>query len=227
MIGDGCAEPSNAGLSDFGRAVVKEMNKAGVICDVAHSGWQTCMDVAGASAKPVVSSHSACCALHRHIRGKPDAVIRAIADTGGYNGICCIPDFLGGSRDISALLDHVDYIVKKFGADHVAIGTDRGYHVVSRMAAEREKLKSFSRKYHPSWESLWPEGSLHDNWDEKIKQSFAWTNWPLFTVGLVQRGYTDETIRKIIGGNAMRVIREATPHRPLIPAPGKAGHHAG
>jgi len=207
MIGDGCAEPDNAGLSEFGHAVVKEMNRVGMICDVAHTGWKTCVDVVKASTKPVVSSHSACCALKQHMRGKPDEVIRAIVDSGGYNGICCVPDFLGGSADINALLDHIDYMVKTFGADCVTIGTDHGYSSM-QSAAEWKKVEGVWRGYRAGWESLWPEGSLRYDWDEKARQSFAWTNWPLFTVGLVQRGHSDEAIRKIIGGNVMRVIKQ-------------------
>ncbi len=112
MIGDGCAEPANAGLSDFGRAVVAQMNHVGVIVDVAHAGWQTSLEAAQVSKRPMVSSHSGCCALNRHYRCKPDEVIGAIADTGGYIGICCIPAFLGGSGDISSVLDHIDYVIK-------------------------------------------------------------------------------------------------------------------
>ena len=80
MIGDGCAEPANAGLSDFGRAVVAEMNRIGVIPDVAHSGRQTSLETAKASKRPVVASHTACVGVHKHIRGKPDEVIRAVVD---------------------------------------------------------------------------------------------------------------------------------------------------
>src|SRR5690606_14234173 len=90
MIGDGCGETANAGLSDFGRAVIAEMNRIGVIPDCAHSGWQTSLEAAQVSARPVVASHTTCGAIYPHIRSKPDDVIRAIADTGGYVGICCI-----------------------------------------------------------------------------------------------------------------------------------------
>ena len=127
QIGDGCGEPANAGLSDFGRAVVAEMNRLGVIVDVAHSGWSTSLEGAQASKKPMAASHTACAALNQHIRAKPDEVLRAICDTGGLIGICCIPDFLGRTRDIRAMLDHIDHVAKKFGVDHVAIGTDVAY----------------------------------------------------------------------------------------------------
>ncbi|MBM3736044.1 MAG: dipeptidase [Acidobacteria bacterium] len=205
MIGDGCGEPANAGLSDFGRAVVAEMNRQGVIPDVAHSGWRTSLEAAKASSKPMVASHTAVDALHHHIRAKPDEVIRAICDTGGLVGICCIPNFLGGESNIAAMLNHIDYVAKKFGDDHVAIGTDVAY--TSRNAAsESAKLPRRGRQ-RTRWEALWPPGSYGGNNTPEQVRSMAWTNWPLFTVGLVQRGYSDTSIRKIIGGNVMRVLR--------------------
>ena len=139
MIGDGCAELANAGLSDFGKAVVAEMNRVGVIVDVAHSGWQTSLEAAKISERPMVASHSGCAALNNHHRCKPDEVIRAIADTGGYIGICCIPAFLGGSGTINAMLDHIDYVAKNFGVDHVAIGTDVAYSS-SATGQENQKI---------------------------------------------------------------------------------------
>ncbi len=200
VLGDGCAETSNGGLSDFGRAAVDELNRVGVIVDVAHSGWQTSLEAAQRSSKPMVASHSTCGALHQHIRSKPDKVIRAIVDTGGYIGICCISRFLRRSGDIAAFLDHIDHVVKKFGPDHVAIGTDVAYQ--SRLAAQ-ETLPP-RRKQRTRWAALWPPDDFTTT--EQMTQSLAWTNWPLFTVGLVQRGHSDEVIRKIIGGNVLRVL---------------------
>ncbi|NUQ60957.1 MAG: membrane dipeptidase [Pirellulales bacterium] len=206
MIGDGCAEPANAGLSDFGRAVIAEMNRVGVIADCAHSGWRTSLEAAKASTKPMVASHSTCAALNEHIRSKPDDVIRAICDTGGYIGICCVPGFLGGKGDIGAMLDHIDHVVKTFGPDHAAIGTDVAY--TSRNAgAESKKIPSRAR-FRTRWEAFWPEGSLAGKSPEAAL-SMAWTNWPLFTVGMVQRGYRDDDIQKILGGNVLRVALAA------------------
>lgn len=205
MIGDGCAEKSNAGLSDFGRAVVKEMNRVGVIVDIAHSGWQTSLEAAQLSDRPMVASHSSVAVLHEHIRSKPDPVIKAIADTGGYIGICCIPRYLGGSGDIAAMMKHIDYVVKKFGADHVGIGTDVAY-TSSSAKEENSKIPAY-RRLRTRWEALWPEDPFKET--VEMQQSLAWTNWPLFTVGMVQMGYTDEDIRKILGGNALRVARAA------------------
>ena len=88
-LGDGCGEATDGGLSDFGRAAIAEMNRVGVIVDVAHSGWRTSLEAAQASQQPMVASHTTAAGLHRHIRSKPDEVIRAICDTGGLVGICC------------------------------------------------------------------------------------------------------------------------------------------
>ena len=203
MLGDGCGETSDAGLSDFGRRAVAELNRVGVIPDVAHSGRRTSLETALASTKPAVASHSVCADLNDHFRAKPDPVIRALADTGGYIGICCIPRFLGGKGDIGALLDHVDHVAKRFGADHVAIGTDVAY-VSRNAAAERAKAPPAPRT-REHFRLLWPDDPFRET--PEMVRSVAWTNWPMFTVGLVQRGYSDEDIRKIIGGNVLRVLK--------------------
>ncbi len=202
MIGDGCGETSDAGLSDFGRKAIAEMNRVGVIPDCAHSGWRTSLEAAQASSRPVVASHSTCAAIHSHFRSKPDNVIQAIVDSGGYIGICCISRFLGGKGDISALLDHIDYAIAKFGPDAVAIGTDVSY---TAEASSVEQAKVPSRvKQREEFRMLWPKDDFKTSKD--MTESIAWTNWPLFTVGLVQRGHSDDVIRKVIGGNVMRVI---------------------
>lgn len=202
MIGDGCGEKTDAGLSDFGRAAIAEMNRIGIIPDCAHSGWQTSLDAAKASTRPMVASHTTCGAIYPHIRSKPDAVIKAIVDTGGLIGICCIPRYLRGPGDITALLDHLDYAIKTFGPDAVAIGTDVAY--TSQYAGSQQaKVPRQDKQYEP-FRSLWPADDYKTT--SQATASLAWTNWPLFTVGLVMRGHSDEVIQKVIGGNVMRVI---------------------
>lgn len=209
-IGDGAGEPHDGGLSDFGREAVAEMNRKGVIVDVAHSGWETSYDAAKASAKPMVASHSACADVYKHFRSKPDRTIRAICDTGGYLGVCCIPRFLGGAGDITSMMDHLDHLIKKFGPDHAAIGTDVSY--VSRFDKE-EKAKVPRRPDGSTpfggsadqWEHLWPK----DDYVTTIEaeRSIAWTNWPMFTLGMVMRGHSDDTIQKVLAGNVLRVLK--------------------
>jgi len=215
MIGDGSGETANAGLSDFGREVVREMNRVGVIVDVAHSGWQTALEAAQVSGKPVVASHSSCAALFPHIRSKPDEVIKALCDTGGYIGIYAVPGFLGLSDDLLAMLDHIDYAVKTFGAEHVAIGMD---YCATASTYHSELRKMGKLQQRQRWRWLWqpgPEGSPPDH-DLPGMLSCYWTNWPYITVGLVQRGHSDEDIRKIIGGNVLRVAREVFPSESIV-----------
>lgn len=211
-LGDGCGEPNDGGLSDFGRAAIEEMNRVGVIADVAHSGWRTSLEAAKASKKPMVASHTTAATLYKHFRGKPDEVIRAICDTGGLVGVCCIPRFLGGAGDIAVFLNHIEYLVKKFGAEHVAIGMDVAY-TSRNEEAERKKVPKRSDGRSglslPSarWEHLWPADSGKSA--SHAAESLAWTNWPLFTVGMVQRGFKEDNIRKILGENMLRVARAA------------------
>lgn len=215
-LGDGCAEASNAGLSDFGHAAVAELNRIGVIIDVAHTGWQTSFDTAGASSVPIVSSHATCDALNHHHRAKPDDLMKAIADTGGTVGITNVPAFLGGSGCIDAMLDHLDHAIQVVGARHVTIGTDRPY-VSMQVPEESAKVPPHGRHGgRRRWEALWWEDDpVHQRaWkDDRMMQSTTWTNWPLFTVGLVQRGHSDEDIRGIIGGNILRVARDVVAAR--------------
>ena len=205
VLADGCAEPANAGISDLGRAAIAEMNRVGVIVDVAHSGWRTSLEAAKASSKPVVASHSGAVEVYRHIRSKPDDVIRAIVDSGGYIGVYSVASFLGRSGDLNAMLDHIEHLVKRYGADHVAIGTDLAY--IPRRAEVEYRKMGRRPKARPRYESFWPPGAM----DSRSHPSLAWTNWPMFTVGMVQRGISDTDIQKILGGNVMRVARAVFP----------------
>ena len=204
LIGDGCAEKADGGLSDFGRMVIAEMNRVGIIPDVAHSGQRTSFEAALYSKRPVVASHTVAGRLSTHFRAQSDEVIEAIKKSGGYVGICCIPRFLGGSSNICAFLDHIEYAARKFGVDHVAIGTDRS---TTLAPCEFSGTPAPSRRI---WESYWPDpGDGGSKVTEEQFNSLMWLNWPCFTVGLVQRGFSDAEIQKIIGGNVLRVVKES------------------
>lgn len=208
LIGDGCGEAIDGGLSHFGEAVVAEMNRVGVIVDIAHSGIQTGLDAARCSTKPIVISHAICAALSDHCRAKTDELIRAVADTDGLIGINCIPVMLQRSGDINSFLDHIDHAVQLVGAEHVAIGTD----VVAHISPPSDSGRATLPRARTRFESLWPprDAALDAQWQKPHQRdSMAWTNWPLFTVGMVQRGYNDADIQKIIGGNILRVARAA------------------
>lgn len=201
LIGDGCGESSDAGISAFGREVINEMNRVGVIPDVAHCGQRTSLEAAQASKLPVVASHSACSSIADHCRAKNDEVIKAIVDSGGYIGIVILNSMLGASKDINALLDNIDYVSNKFEPDCVAIGSDACCLIQHKSPMEIKTRRRF--------ESYWPASWGKDRIEvDPEKNSLAWTNWPMFTVGMHMRGYSDDDIRKIIGMNVMRVCKE-------------------
>jgi len=205
LIGDGCGEPSDAGLSDFGRTVIREMNRIGLVVDVAHAGFRTSLETAQVSERPIMASHTTAHALNPHYRAKPDPVLEAIADGGGVVGVCGVPSFLGGRGDICAMMDHIAYLVKRIGAEHVAIGTDNWY-LSPRDEAEWKQVPPRPPHRKP-WYAFWPTppGNFVRHPDQR--RSMAWTNWPMFTVGMVQRGLSDDQIRAILGGNILRVAR--------------------
>ncbi|MDD3954013.1 MAG: membrane dipeptidase [Lentisphaeria bacterium] len=184
-------------------SVIAEMNRIGIIPDVAHSGLRTSLEAAECSKKPVVASHTVAGALSKHYRGKTDEVIRAIVKTGGYAGICAIPHFYRGTGMIDSFLDHIVYVAENFGAEHVAIGTDRSSQCFSEAGIVWPQM----RRSRPIFEQFWTPAIDPFETTETMTDSVAWTNWPLFTVGLVQRGFSDDDIRKIIGGNVLRVAQ--------------------
>ena len=206
LIGDGCIERADGGLSEFGYEVVERMNRTGILVDTPHCGRQTTLDAARASAAPMAASHTACESVYPHARGKSDDELKAIVDTGGFVGICCIPGFLAEEGTIVDFLDHIDYLVKVVGVDSAAIGTDVG---TVPCDPEGVRLKPFprTRQKNRNWR---PEQrrTAGGSSEECHSGSLVWTNWPYFTVGLVQRGYSDDDVRKIIGGNVLRVLAD-------------------
>ncbi len=198
LFGDGCGEKTDIGLSDFGKCAIREMNRVGMIVDVAHSGSRTSLEAAKASKKPIVASHSGCYALNPHCRNKTDEAIAAISQGGGAVGICAIAKFLGRDESITAMLDHIDHVAENFGIDHVMIGTDKAFYTSD--GTPRMSIKS-----RQSFSCLWPPDSTDPVRRDEYTDTMSWSNWPIFTVGMVQRGYSDDDIRKVIGGNMMRI----------------------
>ena len=114
------------GLSDFGRAVVREMNRVGMMIDLAHASEKSFYDVLEASRTPIVSTHSSCRALCDHPRNLTDNQIRALAGKGGVVQICLYEYFLkkGGDAALADIVAHIDHVVRLVGVDYVGIGSD-------------------------------------------------------------------------------------------------------
>ena len=114
------------GLSDFGKEVVREMNRLGIIIDISHTSEKTSFDVLKISKHPIIASHSSAKALCNHPRNISDKLMKAIAEKGGVIQICLYGPFLkkGENASVKDAVDHIDYVVKTVGINHVGIGSD-------------------------------------------------------------------------------------------------------
>jgi len=126
-VGTGCNDPSEGGLSTFGRDVVDRIDALGGVVDVSHCGKRTTLDAIEYSDSPVAVTHAACQAVAPHYRGKSDEEIEALADADGYMGIVTLPWFIAPGRDdptLEVFLDHLEHAASILGPDRVGIGTD-------------------------------------------------------------------------------------------------------
>ncbi|MDR1414951.1 MAG: membrane dipeptidase [Odoribacteraceae bacterium] len=114
----------HGGLSHFGRQVVREMNRQGIIVDVSHVSPESLRDVLAVSSRPVIASHSSARALHDHPRNLSDSQLKAIADKGGVVQVCLYKHFIGANATVMEAVEHVEHVVKIVGIDHVGIGSD-------------------------------------------------------------------------------------------------------
>ncbi|MBW2148983.1 MAG: dipeptidase [Deltaproteobacteria bacterium] len=208
LIGDGCAERTREvrRLSFFGLEVVQEMNRLGIIPDLAHTGDATSEDTLEQSAPPVVFTHSNARTLADTTRNKPDHQIRAMAAKQGVMGVVAMPRTVCddmSQADLPKLIDHVDYIANLVGVDHVGVGTD--------FTDARERFGNSMPSWWDAgtWRVLRPEmlGTVEDWYKYPYAKGFEnMQGWPNLTRGLVARGYSDDEIRRILGGNWVRVL---------------------
>lgn len=201
LIGDGCTERTDAGLSDFGVAVVRRLNELGILIDLSHCGRQTLLDAASVSSRPVSATHTAARALCDIPRNKRDDELRAIATTGGVVGILAVPSFVTArpGATIEDILNHIDHVVNVVGVARTGIGTDRG---VSVETTTREEYYAWlaSLNFKPEVNPPWPPG---------VESLTCAAELPLLTEGLLRRGYDHAAVRLILGENFLRLY-EAT-----------------
>lgn len=198
-VGAGCAERSNGGLTNFGVILIERLNQLGIIVDTGHCGRQTTIDACQFSKHPVIASHTGVEQLHHHMRCKSDEEIKAIADTGGVTGVFAMPWFIHEDPNhttIDHVLDHIDYIVRLVGVDHVGIGTDWP------MSDTLWSLVFFKEHIAPKLGFAKGNGPS----TEVVIGFERYSRFINFTRGLVARGYSDEDIQKVLGGNWLRVF---------------------
>jgi membrane dipeptidase len=215
----GADEPRWGGLNDLGRDVVREMNDLGMVIDISHVSDSTFFDVVEISEDPVIASHSGCRALNTHRRNMSDDQLRALAENGGVIGIVFVlnyltPEYREAMSELRAVgqplfrqVAEVEDLDLRIALNHV--NQSRGWplenlptiedvldhidHAVQVAGVDHVGLGADMYPRTPS-----PVGirGVHD--------------YPNITRGLKERGYSEDDVRKILGGNFLRVWKQVT-----------------
>lgn len=190
--GGGCQD-EDGGLTNFGRAMVAEMERVGMLLCLSHTGHRTVREVLAMATQPLIFSHSNCAALHPHPRNIPDELIRACAATGGVVGINGVGIFLG-KNDISSdtYARHVDHVVQLVGPAHVSIALD----YVFDMRELEEHLEKMKGTFPPG---LGYEMGARFVPPEQLEE---------IVVTLQGWGYSDADLTALLGGNLLRLAKQ-------------------
>lgn len=200
-LGCGVFEPHDTGLTRFGQQAIYEMNRLGIVIDLSHVGHRTSLDAIEVSMDPAVFSHCGVKALNPHKRNLTDDQVRAVAAKGGVVGLCPHSVMCMKEREkrptVDDFIDQIKYVADLVGEDHVGVGTDRwmrptlGYKL-ERMEFERT-LPGFFGKFS-GMEKHVAGFNYYDEWENLVDH-------------LLERGFSDTQIQKILGGNFCRVFQ--------------------
>ncbi len=197
LVGCGCYEPVDSGLSGFGHEVVAEMNRLGILCDLSHVGAKTSSDVILASKQPVAYTHCLPAGLKEHPRNKSDAQLKFIADKGGFVGVTMFPPFLknGPKSTVADYVEAISYVVNICGEEGVGIGTDftQGYGQAFFDWITHDK--GYGRRLTNFGDVINPEG-LRTIGD-----------FPNLTAAMERAGWNASRIERILGGNWLRLLK--------------------
>ena len=199
FAGSGCYESRDSGLSDWGRELVAEMNRVGMLIDLSHVGSRTSEETIRESSKPVAYTHCCPSALKPHPRNKGDGELRFIAEQGGMIGVTMFPAFLkrGADSTVEDYVEAMEHVISVAGEDHVAFGTDftQGYGQdffdwITNDKGDARSLIKFSPMPNPKGV-------------ETIGQL------PNLTAAMERAGWTQGRIAKVMGENWLRFLAEA------------------
>lgn len=198
LVGTGCYESRDGGLSDFGHEVIAEMNRLGILCDLSHVGAKTSEDVIKASKKPVAYTHCLPGALKAHPRNKSDEQLRFIVERGGFVGVTMFPPFLrrGTESTVDDYVEAIEYVIKLCGEDQVGFGTDFTQGYDRKFFEWITHDKGYARKLTEFGEIVNPAGI------REIK------DYPNLTAAMQKRGWKESRIRKVMGENWVRLLKE-------------------
>jgi len=203
-LGSGLKEKRDGGLTAFGEQAVERMNKIGMAIDISHVGDRTCMDVIEKSTKPVFISHAGARSLWNSRRLKTDEVIKACADKGGVIGIEAAPHTTltknNTNHSIDSFMEHFEYIKDLVGIDYVSFGPDTLYG--DHVGLHHAYAQHLSIKGTHAGGDKFDEVEYVKGLENPTEASINIIRW------LVKHGYTDEEIKKVIGGNTIRALRE-------------------
>ena len=187
----GCHD-DDIGLTSFGKAIVEEMNRIGMVIDCSHTSFKTTMDIMSHTSKPVVFSHSNPTAIWEHQRNITDEQIKACAKTGGVVGINGMGIFLG-DNDITTdtILRHICYLSDLVGTEHVGFGFDYSPQIDIDVGAILASRPDF-----------WPAGNSYDT--PGIKHAGP-TQFAEICAGLADHGFSSSEIKGMLGENFKRV----------------------
>lgn len=206
LVGDGCMEPGDAGLSRFGTKVVEQLNERRMLIDLSHSGRRTALEAIAASKSPVAITHTGCATLAKLPRNKTDAELKALADKGGVAGIYLMPFLREQGQPMAAdVVAHIEHAIKVCGEDHVGIGsdgtisptpfTDEFRKTFAAEVAKRKAMGIGAAGESPDVYTFVPDLNRVDR-------------YALIGGLLQQRGHSDERIGKVLGGNFARLFGE-------------------
>jgi membrane dipeptidase len=210
LVGDGCTERYQGGLSYFGREVVHRLNWRKILVDVSHCSEQVGWDALAASNAPIVVSHSSSKTVCYHDRGKTDELAKAVADRGGYFGVVVIPGFISESREptLDDFCRHMEHLVTVCGIDHVGIGADKtGPGPLTDSMIEYPRTMPQRQAGTFDWAGFrQEEHRLTPDYHLNGYENFG--DWPNLTVALARWGFNEEELRKLLGLNFLRVFRD-------------------
>ncbi|MDP6351540.1 MAG: dipeptidase [Alphaproteobacteria bacterium] len=198
LVGSGCYETRDGGLSDFGRDVIDEMNRVGMLVDLSHVGSRTSDDAIRHSTKPVCYSHTCPRTLRDHPRNKTDAEMRFIAEKGGFVGVTMFPPFLpkGADSTLDDYLDAIAHTIDVAGEDHVGIGTDMTQDQGPDFIDWITRDKGLGRRLTEFGEIKNPPGF------QRLGE------FPNLTAAMEARGWPEPRIRKVMGENWKRLLAD-------------------
>ena len=206
LLGDGCMELADAGLSRTGMESIQRMNEIGILVDLSHCGRRTAAEAIKTSTRPVAFTHTGCAALANHPRNRTDDELRVVADKGGVSGIYIMPYLNNGHQPTAEnVIAHLEHAVSVAGEDHVSIGTDGG---VSPEVIDDAFRKRFAENVRARRDAgIAAPGETEDGFlfatDLNTPRRFE-----TIALMLSKRGHSGNRIEKILGRNLVRVFSE-------------------